>query len=117
MKGLELPVNVLIILVLGLIILIAVIVLVYDASKPAVSSVDLTTAKNNACQMLVSVGCGPGQSGSIRVSNFDANRDGEMDVKDTLLELCREYYLIDGSNDKYASPDDQCRVEICGCSI
>lgn len=116
MKGIELPVNVLIILVLGLIILIAVIVLVQNGSKPATDSVDLTTAKNNACQMLVSLGCHVNPQ-SVRISNFDANKKDGLDAGDNLMELCKNYYLIDGSNDNYASVEDQCRVEICGCDI
>jgi len=106
MKGLELPVNVMIILVLGMIILIAVIVLVYDGYKPSINSVDQTTAKNNACGVLTSLGCSVSTS-SIVISNFDTNKDNILDNSDTLMSLCENFYSITDEGD--------CRTEICGC--
>jgi hypothetical protein len=121
MKGLELPINVMVILVLGIIILIAVIALIYGAYPPSIKSVDLTTVKNSACQVLTSMGCG-GSPSSIIISNFDANNDGKLDGgsdwtfgagncarsgEDNLASLCECYYSI--------MDEDACKTQICDC--
>ena len=111
MKGLELPINVMIILVLGMIILIVVVALVYGAYRPSIGSVDLTTAKNNACQMLVSLGCERTSPGYVLIPNFDANGDGEINEEDTLMSLCEEKYGIETDD------ESGCKTQVCGCVL
>ena len=106
MRGLELPINLIIVLVLCLIVLIAFIYIVYSTSTNTTQSIGLTGAKNNACQMLINLGCTM-PAASIITNNFDANKDFTVDGSDTLLELCINYYNIDD--------DTECKTSICNC--
>jgi len=79
MKGVELPINTLVIVVIALVILIALIALFYGVWAPSVEDIDLESAKNNACQMLISLGC-DSEPEEISMSNFDADKDDTSDV-------------------------------------
>jgi hypothetical protein len=103
MKGISLPINVIVIIVLAMIVLLAVIALFFGVWKPEQLTVE--AAKNNACNMLVSTGCD--SASSIVVRDFDANQDGEVNSEDTLLALCDTWYNIDD--------DFECRKTICRC--
>jgi hypothetical protein len=106
MKGLELPMNVITMLLIALIVLIALIALFFGVFNMSSGSVSLTTAKTNACQMMINTGCMMSAS-SITISNFDSDRDGTVESDGTLLELCANYYGT--------TSDSQCKTEICGC--
>lgn len=128
MKGVELPINVLVIVVIALIILLALIGLFYGVWGPGSSGLNLEGTKNSACQMLVSTGCS--DSESIHVSDFDADKDGQFDhgtqarhdspcneldlnSRDNLFMLCKCWYNIGGAtNDEL---DRECRTRICHC--
>jgi hypothetical protein len=120
MKGIELPINVLIIIVIVLIVLLAVIAFFFGTWNPGVIGVSLESAKNNACQMLISTGCG--NPANIVVNGFDANKDGEINpgigwvsgscgttstYGDNLAALCECHYYL---------PDvDDCAEQLCRC--
>ncbi|NIM47271.1 MAG: hypothetical protein GTN40_03895 [Candidatus Aenigmarchaeota archaeon] len=57
----------------------------------------------NGCNILYNV-----STNSIFIEDFDANRNGELDDKDTLFELCKNYYG--------AISDCECK-KVCGCDI
>ena len=69
-------------------------------------------AKNVACGILIRSNCNISTSsilfdGSIKfLYKFDANKDGIVDSKDTLFELCKNYYGIE--------TDANCK-KLCGC--
>lgn len=125
MKGVELPINVLILVVLGLIILLAILGLFYGVWTGGASGVNLESAKNSACQLLISTGCNDNIE-TIYTNNFDADKDGTLDTgfglgqcnevptigpsKDNLRMLCKCWYNI---------PDDRiiedCKKLICNC--
>jgi hypothetical protein len=123
-KGLELPMNIVILLVIAIIVLIAIMALLYSTYPTAKGSVDLSTAKNSACQFLINMGCLP-STGTVLVNDFDANMDGNIQTGsenfgssdtiscdknggDNLARLCACYYGV--------TTNLQCRMKICGCS-
>lgn len=134
MKGLELPINTLIIVVLALIILLAVLALFYGVWGPGSSGITLDAAKSSACQMLLSTGCH--DTRTIYLQDFDADKDGEineksniveideimacggggMDTGDNLFMLCRCWYNlappIYGDEDQI---ETECKERICNC--
>jgi len=127
MKAVELPINVMVIIVICVIVLLAIVALFFGVWNPGKGSITLEAAKNNACQMLVSMGC-PSNPESISVRDFDANRNGMVNDAggiawnagtdcglsattsgDNLASLCVCYYnLLDA---------DSCRKTLCGCNL
>jgi len=125
MKGVELPINVMVIIVICVIVLLAIVALFFGVWNPFKITTTLETAKNNACQMLVSIGCHHPEN--IAVRDFDANKNGTVNDAggigsepwvyndncpgtagsgDNLATLCRCYYNIQSSTD--------CE-KLCGC--
>jgi uncharacterized membrane protein len=125
MKGMELPVNTLIIVVIALVILLAILALFFGV-WPSVQGVSLEAAKNNACQILTSTGC-TADPITIKVNDFDADKDGNYGTAETgttwtwgnscdpsraadgdnLAALCACYYFI--------TTDALCTSDVCGC--
>jgi len=124
MKGTELPINTLIIIVIAVAVLIAMIALFYYVYDPSRQGISLEAAKSNACQMLASLNCNVGAD-SISISNFDADKDGQRDpgsnvgtsiadcsngnpsMNDNLMTLCACYYGF--------TEDSDCETNVCGC--
>jgi hypothetical protein len=125
MKGIELPINVLIIIAVAVIVLIAIIAMFYPTFSNGSSSVTSDVAKSAACQLLVDRGCGTATTlytYKIPVYNFDANRDGDEvngaedsypaacggtnPGNDNLARLCLCYYSI--------TTEETCKA-LCGC--
>jgi hypothetical protein len=126
MKGIELPINALIIIILALIVLLAILGLFYGVWPSSTKSVNIETAKNNACQILISMRCLVGPE-TIHISDFDADEDGVVGdpggwtqgtpcptlatngaIGDNLASLCACYYNTDNAQD--------CKTNVCGCS-
>ncbi len=123
MKGIELPVSTIVVIVLILIVLIAVIGLFYGTWPSGAQLANLEAVKNNACQMLVSIGgCDPvdnEKTKTVLINNFDADKDGVSDpgsganmnpippgctdadatTGDNLFMLCKCYYWIGGATE------------------
>jgi flagellar basal body-associated protein FliL len=120
LKGVSLPINALVVIVLALIILIAILALFFGIWPSGSQSIGLEGAKNNACNMLLSFGCNEDTS-NIVVNNFDADKDGELDPEigfdwndptnvnnhDNLAALCYNYFAI--------SSDSDCKTQVCNC--
>jgi len=126
MKGIELPINILIIVAVAVIVLIALIAMFYPAFSGGSNVVSLDIAKAQACRSLAE---GNKCSTSVNlvdiyVYGFDADKDGSNDpgngafpiplpnppcptasANDNLLVLCVCHFNI-------GSPD--CR-KMCGC--
>jgi len=94
MKGVELSVNTLIIMVLGVIILVAIIALVLGVWSPSSISVSSETVKNSACVKYIGQGC-------KSASSIDVTLDGKTYTFDN---FCKNVL-------KRSSCD-----EVCGCS-
>jgi hypothetical protein len=131
-KGVELPINVIVIVVICLVVLLAIIALFFGVWTPGKTSITLEAAKSNACQMLVSMSCNS-YSQDISIRDFDANKNGNLSdagnpsiiadtngnwnyndncgsgVKsgDNLASLCICYYNRQNDND--------CK-NLCGCT-
>ena len=107
MKGIELPINVLVIVVIVVIVLIAVIAVYFTGWTPYASSAGLDATKNDICRRLVmGHGCNvdPDQ---IEITTFDADNSGTLNDGDNLQDLCDNFYATGGDV-------DACKA-ICGC--
>jgi len=130
MKGIELPINILIIVVVAVIVLIAVIAMFYPAFNSGSGILTLEAAKTQACQSIVEgLKCDTGIGlNTIIIYDFDADKDntkGTTDAgtntgascptvgppasNDNLYMLCQCYYQLSG-----ASLPSDCR-KLCGC--
>ena len=124
MKGLELPVNILIIVVIAIIVLIAVVAMFYPAFSSGSDTVSSDVAKTTSCQLLIDRGCGI-DTNTIPISNFDADKDSSKDPgatwewgvstcnnddstasNDNLAALCDCYYSL--------KTESAC-MSLCGC--
>ena len=117
MKGMELPINTLIIVIIAIIVLIGVVAFFLGVWNPGTSGLQLETIKSSACQRLVSFGCSEPKDVVIR--DFDADKDGGLDPgtgwnpgnpsstanQDNLAALCWNYYFKD---------EGACK-ELCNC--
>jgi len=120
MKGIELPISTLIIIIIAVIVLVAMIALLGGVWPSAPQAVNLGTAKDSACSLMASTGCSLSTT-SIAINNFDADKDGTLDggtggahpnscavaVSDNLGSLCACYYN--------SLTEEDCKSNICGC--
>jgi len=124
MKGIELPINILVIVAIAIIVLIAMIAMFYPAFLGGGAVINSETAKTRLCQIMVEAKKCNVNSETITISDFDADRDGKTDGgsvwtlgtstcadaagtgKDNLASLCECYYSI--------KTEDNCK-KICGC--
>ena len=123
MKGVELPISTLIVVIVALVVLVAIIGLFYSVWPSGAETVSLEVAKQNACELLSSMGCIP-TTDSININNFDADRDGVVrtdvgiatgscgdaanpdSANDNLYMLCKCYYNAD---------EEDCKRQVCYC--
>jgi len=124
MKGIELPINVLIIVAVAIIVLIALVAMFYPNFRNSSITVNSDIYKNTACQIMIDRGCEP-DAKSIRIEGFDADKDGQQDDgtdwtfgtatttncgttsgNDNLASLCECYYSIKAPS--------ACKA-LCGC--
>jgi hypothetical protein len=117
MKGVELPINTIVIVLIAIAVLLAIIILFFNVYNPGSKGISLEVAKDNACQMLVSLGCQ--NPANIVIKDFDADTDKNFDqgsgtgscvndagANDNLLMLCKCYYGVD---------ETSCIKTICNC--
>jgi len=115
-KGIELPINILVVIAVAIIVLLGVIALYFSGFMGPAGVISSESAKNAACQRVMRnpAGCvtvDPSTillDGSIAgVPGFDADNDGDVDADDDLLDLCQNYFG--------ATTKSDCR-KLCGCS-
>jgi hypothetical protein len=113
MKGISLPINILVIIVIAVIVLIAVILMFYTPFNSGTGSVSLETAKSQACRSLVvAYNCNINTDlNQIKVDNYDVTGDNQMNTLplDSLMQLCVTKFQI-GATDTAS-----CR-RLCGCA-
>jgi hypothetical protein len=126
MKGIELPINILVIIAMAVMVLLGLVAIYMGGFGPGGSEMQKNAAKNQACQELISKGyCGNYSSTKyVNVTGFDADRDGSMDpgpgitgdkeTNDNLYMLCKNFYGCGGSNKEFV---DCCHKKVCGCPI
>lgn len=122
MKGVELPINTLIIVVIAMVVLLAVLAMIFGVWPIGSQTVSLQAATSAACQMLLATGCNMPEE--IYVENFDADKDGQFDQggrsgecnyqtellvqpDDNLYMLCKCWY---GEDDPV-----ECKEIVCKC--
>jgi hypothetical protein len=76
MKGIELPINILIIVAVAVIVLIALIAMFYPAFSSGSQTVNVESVKNAACQVLVTAKNCMAATTTINTPDFDADQDG-----------------------------------------
>jgi hypothetical protein len=141
-KGIELPINVLVIVAVAVIVLLGIVGLYLAGFGGPAAGVTVESVKTTACQQLIRSGnCGNANATfGVNIGNFDANKNGVMgDIKgtptvtfdpstaagtgttmitgDNLGALCVKYY---GATWNLASPvafRDECNTRVCGCSV
>ena len=123
MKGAELPISTIVIMVLVLIVLLGIVALWMSGWGGGAQGVTVEAAKSTACAVVMRYydGCTAKHTYNVRIDNFDANHDtfinGGTELaypanclpvggSDNLARLCVCYYN--------ALTDSDCR-RVCGC--
>jgi len=121
MKGLELPINLLVVVAVAIIVLLGVIGLFLAGFFGGGQNLQLTTAKNSACSILIQSGCQVTNTLDIPV-DFDADNNesitfdnkvtdpdgtGPRGPGDNLFILCQNYFS--------AITDANCKKNVCNC--
>ncbi len=92
MKGMELPVNVLVIIVIAVIVLIALVALFMVSWGQGSRGIAIDTAKNSACQRYISLGCCESTCDSTDEESITFNtvvcQDAEADNLNELRVSC-----------------------------
>jgi hypothetical protein len=89
MKGITLPVELLIILIVAVVVLLAVILFYYGGWR-GTQTIDIQTALNRACNVVVTNFCSDAAYDKT-VKGVDFNRDGR---DDTVEEICKAANLL-----------------------
>lgn len=79
MKGVELPINVLIIVAVALIVLLALVALYFTGFNPFTGAVGLESIKNDACRTLAQLNRCQAEPRDVTIEDFDADLDDSMD--------------------------------------
>jgi len=130
MKGIELPVNVLVIIAIAVLVMLGIIAL-YVSGMSTWNPVAQYMTENEACGELKSAAPPCGISTDNIGMNWDADKNGLINNLDTLTAYCENYkacdeYRIDDqlpsgidSLDTKGSPqaiEACCKAIVCGCS-
>ena len=115
MKGIELPVNVLVIIAIAVLVLLGLIV-IFSFAIGGASPIQVMLEKGPACQKYGApndcAGEGAISPNSITV-NIDANHNGEKD--DTIFNLCE---VDNGCTKEQAETKDETALKKwCGCKV
>jgi len=90
------------------------ILIPYDIGKHYEEVMIERQAKNVACLELIRLGCNA-STDSIIMKNFDANNDGIIDSKDTLLEFCKNRYKLENLQNYTNLTTDALCKKYCEC--
>jgi len=139
MRGIELPINVLVIIMLAVIVLIAVLALYFGGFVQPASSMSLESARQQACTELIQKGLCGDKAGPlmIPIKNFDANKDGKLEyaefvsgsgiyLGDNLSQLCINYFncptttVTTGGQLSFqfeVADQECCAKKVCNCLV
>jgi len=106
MKGVELPINILVVVAIAVIVLLALVALYFIGFSPFSTSISIEGVKNAACSELVRRGCAD-LTNTIGV-NFDADGDGDTGATGTWVWRTSVCNVAVGAGDNLAS--------LCNCS-
>jgi hypothetical protein len=103
MKGIELPINILVIVAVAIIVLLGVVALFYSSWFTGTAPVSLEAAKSQACNSMSRAGC------SVLASSITITYGTATDLQG----LCRDYYNV--ADLSPGNPDDVgCKNRVCG---
>ena len=106
MKGIELPINILVIVAIAVIVLLGMVALYFAGWSPFSGSVGVESVKNAACiNYTRNNDCSPDPS-TVNI-NYDVNGDGAVDAADTLQGFADGFYGCSGSAN--------CVRQLCAC--
>lgn len=119
MKGLELPINILVIVALAIMVLLGIFALFMGGFGTSSTGLTLEAAKTQGCQQLIRTGkCGIWDGAKNLTINFDSNQDGNISSTDDLYMLCIKYYGAPPPSSDDTSKRafrEACNVRVCGC--
>lgn len=116
MKGVELPINVLVIVAIAVLVMLGLVAL-YMAGASGWGPLAEWIAVNNACSELKTAtagGCATGDTGNVKI-NWDTDGDTKFTDADTLRAYCDNK----GGEAAYQDDNDReawCKVTACGCT-
>lgn len=117
MKGIELPINVLVIVAVAVIVLLGIVALFMIGFSPFSTISGQESYKNQACTQLTRGGCTADLT-SISIP-FDANKDGEIaSDTDNLYAMCQNYYgcnVVDDLGEDDTAANNLCCKKQCAC--
>ena len=106
MKGVELPINILVIVAIAVIVLLGLVALYFVGFGPFSATAGIEAVKNQACTVLnPRAGCTTDPS-SVTV-NYDVGNDGDTS-NDNLQEFAEAFYGC-------ADGDTSCSRRLCSC--
>ena len=130
MKGMELPISTLVVIIVCIAVLLAVVMFFFGGYAQATKSVNLETARSTACTKLASMNCVASPE-TIQVVDFDADKDGALNnvvagigicskspppgPGDNLAMLCKCYYGINIVDSSDTVNKDRCKSQVCNC--
>ena len=119
MKGIELPINILVIIAMAVMVLLGLVAIYMGGFGGGAGQIQLNNAKTEACQELIRAGqCGNASyTSNINVTGFDANKDGSLNpgTGDNLKTLCVNWYGCPSSVGREFV--DCCHKKVCGCPV
>ncbi|MFH7909995.1 MAG: hypothetical protein QXY29_03275 [Candidatus Aenigmatarchaeota archaeon] len=139
MKGIELPINLIIIIIIAAVVLLGVLYLFSGSFTTSGGTVSLESARSQGCQELIRSGkCGDVNTiFNIMIKDFDANKNRHINDKpapsnlygDNLAALCYNYYncpcfgiSTETTPPSYFPIKDEnclncCNKKVCGCLV
>ena len=128
MKGVELPINILVIVAVAVIVLLGLIALYFSGFLGPAGTITAQTAKGKYCAMVTQNpnGCEYLASGGvdlslIQVTEFDANQDGTINAGNTFVwaDACRTKTdnLIALLKCHFGITTERDAKKACGCAI
>jgi len=100
MKGLDLPVNTLIVIIVAVLVLLAIIVL-FLGGYTGVQTIDASTALTKACLMVINNGCDPNKvldkqvcADILCIKKVDLGNKGSAD---TVMTICNATGITDST--------------------
>lgn len=114
MKGVELPINVLVIVAIAVIVLLGLIALYFLGFGPFSELAGRESIKNNACVQYNQGGCT--KSTKLQSVNYDVDKDGTITpAEDNLYTLATTYYGCTDDTTTTADEAETCAKRLCAC--